>query len=310
MMKVYKNIDGLIGNTPLLEVQNIAREEKLCARLFVKIEGLNPAGSIKDRAALYMINDAEKRGVISAGATIIEATSGNTGIGLSAIGLARGYKVILTMPDTMSKERITLLKAYGAQVVLTDGALGMQGAIDKAKEINKNTPNSVIIGQFSNPANALAHYETTGPEIWAQTEGKVDFFVAGVGSGGTVSGTGKFLKKKNPLVQIIAVEPESSPLISRGVCGKHKIQGIGANFVPALYDSTVVNTVLTASDKDAYYYANLMAKREGVLVGISSGAALSVGVRYAKDPANTDKTIVVILPDTGDRYLSTDLFNE
>lgn len=309
-MKVYKNIDGLIGNTPLLEVQNIAREEKLCARLFVKIEGLNPAGSIKDRAALYMINDAEKRGVISAGATIIEATSGNTGIGLSAIGLARGYKVILTMPDTMSKERITLLKAYGAQVVLTDGALGMQGAIDKAKEINKNTPNSVIIGQFSNPANALAHYETTGPEIWAQTEGKVDFFVAGVGSGGTVSGTGKFLKKKNPLVQIIAVEPESSPLISRGVCGKHKIQGIGANFVPALYDSTVVNTVLTASDKDAYYYANLMAKREGVLVGISSGAALSVGVRYAKDPANTDKTIVVILPDTGDRYLSTDLFNE
>jgi len=309
-MKVYKNIDGLIGNTPLLEVQNIAREEKLCARLFVKIEGLNPAGSIKDRAALYMINDAEKRGVISAGATIIEATSGNTGIGLSAIGLARGYKVILTMPDTMSKERITLLKAYGAQVVLTDGALGMQGAIDKAKEINKNTPNSVIIGQFSNPANALAHYETTGPEIWAQTEGKVDFFVAGVGSGGTVSGTGKFLKEKNPLVQIIAVEPESSPLISRGVCGKHKIQGIGANFVPALYDSTVVDTVLTASDKDAYYYANLMAKREGVLVGISSGAALSVGVRYAKDPANTDKTIVVILPDTGDRYLSTDLFNE
>ena len=307
-MKVYKNIDGLIGNTPLLEVQNIEREEKLCARLFVKIEGLNPAGSVKDRAALYMINDAEKRGVISAGATIIEATSGNTGIGLSAIGLARGYKVVLTMPDTMSKERVTLLKAYGAQVVLTDGALGMQGAIDKAKEINNNTPNSVIIGQFSNPANALAHYETTGPEIWAQTEGKVDFFVAGVGSGGTVSGTGKFLKEKNSLVKIVAVEPESSPLISRGVCGTHKIQGIGANFIPALYDSTVVDTVLTASDKDAYYYANLMAKGEGVLVGISSGAALSVGVRYAKDPANADKIIVVILPDTGDRYLSTDLF--
>jgi cysteine synthase A len=310
MMKVYKNIDGLIGNTPLLEVQNIAREENLCSRLFVKIEGLNPAGSIKDRAALYMINDAEKRGVISAGATIIEATSGNTGIGLSVIGLARGYKVVLTMPDTMSKERITLLKAYGAQVILTDGALGMQGAIDKAKEINKNTPNSVIIGQFSNPANALAHYETTGPEIWAQTEGKVDFFVAGVGSGGTVSGTGKFLKEKKPLVKIVAVEPESSPLISRGICGKHKIQGIGANFIPALYDSAVVDNVLTASDKDAYYYANLMAKREGVLVGISSGAALSVGVSLAKDPANAGKTIVVILPDTGDRYLSTDLFKE
>ena len=308
MMQTFKDIELKIGNTPLVEVPNIAKVEGLLAKLLIKLEGCNPAGSIKDRAALFMINDAEESGQIKQGATIIEATSGNTGIGLAAIGKARGYNVILTMPDTMSRERIDLLQGYGAQVVLTDGNLGMQGAIDKANEINKSTPNSVIIGQFSNPANAKAHYRTTGPEIWAQTEGKVDIFVAGVGSGGTISGTGKFLKERKNSVKIIAVEPEKSPMISKGFSGAHKIQGIGANFIPNNYNATVVDAVMTASDEDAFHYTRLMAKLENVLVGISTGAALSVAIRLAKQPENQGKTIVVISADTGERYLSTGLF--
>ncbi len=307
-MKIFNNADKLVGSTPLLEVVNLEREEKLLAKLVVKLEYLNPAGSIKDRAALFMLEDAEQKGLIKSGATIIEPTSGNTGIGLAALGVSRGYKVILTMPDTMSKERINLLKAYGAEVVLTQGSKGMQGAIEEAEKIKAKTPNSFIAGQFSNPANSLAHYKTTAPEIWEDTDGKVDILVAGVGSGGTVSGCGRFFKEKNTDIQIIAVEPESSPLISKGVAGSHKIQGIGANFVPENYDAKVVDKVLTVSDNSAYEYARKMAKLEGILVGISSGAALSAGVKLAKMKENEGKLIVVILPDTGDRYLSTDLF--
>ena len=308
-MKVYKKIDELIGNTPLLEVCAIEKELNLSAKLLVKLEYLNPAGSIKDRAALFMLNDAEARGVITSGATVIEPTSGNTGIGLAAICANRGYKAVLVMPNTMSVERVKLLKAYGAEVVLTDGKLGMQGAIDKAEEIHKNTPNSFIAGQFENPANVFSHYQTTAREIWADTDGKVDVLVAGVGSGGTVSGIGKYLKEVNKSVKIVAVEPNSSPLISQGKAGAHKIQGIGANFVPKNFDGTVVDTVMTVTNEQAYLSANLIAKKEGILVGISSGAALSAAISLAKLPENKGKSIVAILADTGDRYLSTDLFD-
>ncbi len=308
-MKVYKKIDELIGNTPLLEVCAIEKELNLSAKLLVKLEYLNPAGSIKDRAALFMLNDAEARGVITSGATVIEPTSGNTGIGLAAICANRGYKAVLVMPNTMSVERVKLLKAYGAEVVLTDGKLGMQGAIDKAEEIHKNTPNSFIAGQFKNPANVFSHYQTTAREIWADTDGKVDVLVAGVGSGGTISGIGKYLKEVNKSVKIVAVEPSSSPLISQGKAGAHKIQGIGANFVPKNFDRTVVDTVMTVTNEQAYLSANLIAKKEGILVGISSGAALSAAISLAKLPENKGKSIVAILADTGDRYLSTDLFD-
>lgn len=305
-MKVYKKIESLIGNTPLYEVENIEKEEGLKAKLFVKLELFNPAGSVKDRAALYMLDDAEKRGIIKGGATIIEPTSGNTGIGLASIGASRGYKVILTMPDTMSVERIKILKAFGAEVVLTDGKLGMKGAIEKAEEINKNTPNSFIPSQFDNPANSYAHYMTTAREIYKDTDGKIDVFVAGVGSGGTVTGNARYLKEQNKNIEIVAVEPSSSPMISKGKSGAHKIQGIGANFIPENYDGKVVDKVLAVTDEDSYKYTRLMAKKEGLLVGVSSGAALAGAISLAKKDEYKNKIIVVLLPDTGDRYLSTE----
>lgn len=308
-MKIYNNILELIGKTPLLRLNNLEKEVGAKAKLFAKLEYFNPAGSVKDRAALYMVQDAEAKGIITSGATIIEPTSGNTGIGLALVGAVKGYKVILTMPNTMSAERIKLIKGYGAEVVLTDGALGMKGAIDKANEIHKSTPNSFIAGQFSNPANSLSHYETTAEELLSDTDSKVDIFVAGVGSGGTISGVGKKLKEKIT-TQVVAVEPENSPLISKGISGTHKIQGIGANFVPENLDLSVVDTVLTASDNESMEYARLVAKTEGVLVGISSGAALSVAVKLAKEESNANKNIVVLLPDSGSRYLSTELFEE
>ena len=307
-MRVFNSIDNLIGNTPLLSVENIKKELGLKATILAKLEGLNPAGSIKDRVAKAMLDDAEKRGIITKGATIIEPTSGNTGIGLASLGADRGYKVILTMPDTMSQERIKLLSAYGAQVVLTDGSLGMQGAIEKAKEIKENTPNSFIPSQFENQANPLIHQQTTAKEIFDDTDGKVDIVVACIGSAGTISGIGKGLKQLNSKIQIVGVEPQSSPLITKGVAGAHKIQGIGANFIPKNYDASVVDSVLTVSDEDAFKYAKMMAKKQGILVGISSGAALAVAIRLASLQENQGKNIVVILADNGDRYLSTDLF--
>ena len=307
-MKVYKKIDELIGKTPLFEPLNIEQELKLKATVLLKLEYLNPAGSIKDRAALYMLNGAEEKGLISGGATIIEPTSGNTGIGLAAIGTARGYKVILTMPDTMSVERRNLLKAYGAEVVLTPGSLGMKGAIEQAELLHKEIPNSFIPSQFDNSDNPLAHYKTTAPEIYADTDGRVDIFIAGVGTGGTLSGVGKYLKEKNSNVKIIAVEPESSPMISKGVSGKHKIQGIGANFVPNNFNKDCCDEVVLVPDDKAFEFARLLAKKEGILVGISSGAALYTAICKAMQSDNEGKTIVAILPDTGDRYLSTELF--
>lgn len=307
-MKVFESIEQLVGNTPLLEIKKIEREEKLFARVLVKLEYLNPAGSVKDRVALEMLNDAEKSGKIKASGTIIEPTSGNTGIGLSAIAIPRGYKVVLTMPETMSLERRKLLSAYGAEIVLTDGSLGMDGAIKKAKELNENIPNSIILGQFENEANKLAHYNTTGPEIWNDTDGNVDFFVAGIGTGGTLSGTGKYLKENNPKIQVVGVEPKSSPLITEGKSGAHKIQGIGANFIPKNFDESVCDKVVSVSDENAYFWARKLAKREGVLVGVSAGASLCTAIELAKKQENKGKIIVAILPDTGDRYLSTDLF--
>lgn len=309
-MRIYRKIEETIGNTPLLELGKIKSELSLSATILAKLEYFNPAGSIKDRAALSMINDAEEKGIIKAGATIIEPTSGNTGIGLALIGASRGYKVVLTMPDTMSIERIKLIKGYGAKVVLTDGKLGMKGAIAKAEEINKNTPNSFIVGQFYNKANALAHYKTTGEEIWKDTDGKVDVLVAAVGSGGTISGTGKLLKEKNPNIKVFAVEPKNSPLISKGESGAHKIQGIGANFIPYNFNKSIVDGVLTVSDEDAIKYAKMLAKKEGVLVGISSGANLKAAIDLAKKEEFLGKVIVTILPDTGERYLSTELFED
>ncbi len=307
-MKIYTKIEQLIGKTPLLEVVNIEKELSLKAKVLVKIESFNPAGSIKDRTALFMLNDAEQKGLIKTGGTVIEPTSGNTGIGLASIGASRGYKVIMTMPDTMSLERRKLLTAYGAEVVLTDGKLGMAGAIEKAKEIQAKTPNSFIPSQFDNPSNKDAHYYTTAPEIYKDLDGKIDMFVAGVGTGGTVSGCAKYFKEKNSKIEIVAVEPASSPMITKGVSGAHKIQGIGANFVPQNFDRTLVDKVETVADADAVFYAKMLAKKEGILVGISAGASLSVAIDQAKKQENTGKTIVALLADTGERYLSTELF--
>lgn len=307
-MKIYEKIEDLVGKTPLLKLNNLKEKLGFYADIYAKLEYLNPAGSVKDRVAKSMIEIAEKEGKLKPNATIIEPTSGNTGIGLAMLGASKGYKVILTMPDTMSVERINLLKAYGAEVILTDGKLGMKGAIQKVNELKNSIENSIIAGQFYNPANPLAHYNTTAVEIYNDTDGKIDYFVAGVGSGGTISGTGKYLKEKNKNIKIIAVEPNESPLISKGVSGAHKIQGIGANFIPENYDVKVVDEVKTVSGDNAMEYARMVAKTEGVLVGISSGAALYSAVEIAKDKNNLGKNIVVIFPDTGDRYLSTELF--
>lgn len=308
MERVFKSVDEFVGRTPLMEVCNLEAEYKLYGKLLVKLEYLNPTGSAKDRAAKYMISDAEKRGILKKGSVIIEPTSGNTGIGLASIAASRGYRMILTMPDTMSVERINLLKAYGAEVVLTPGAEGMAGAVRKAEELSREIPDSFIPGQFENEANANAHYKTTGPEVWEDTQGNVDFFVAGVGTGGTITGTGRFLKEKNPDICVIAVEPSDSPLLSEGRAGAHKIQGIGANFVPKLLDEQIYDEVHTVNADDAFEWAKNLAKKEGILVGISSGAALWAAVQIAMKKENEGKTIVVLLPDSADRYYSTPLF--
>lgn len=309
-MTVYKAISDLIGNTPLVELTHIEEKEGLDSRVVAKVEFFNPAGSVKDRIAKKMIEDAEKKGVIKSGATLIEPTSGNTGIGIASVAAAKGYKAIMTMPETMSVERRNLLKAYGAKVVLTDGKAGMKGAIAKAKELAATIPNSFIPSQFENPSNPQAHYESTGPEIWKDTEGKVDIFVAGVGTGGTVSGTGKYLKDQNPNVKVIAVEPATSPVLSQGYAGPHGIQGIGAGFVPNTLDTSVYDEVFTVTNEQAYETGRLIAHNEGMLVGISSGAATYAAIQIAKRPENKGKTIVVLLPDTGERYLSTPMFAE
>lgn len=309
-MTVYKAISDLIGNTPLVELTHIEEKEGLDSRVVAKVEFFNPAGSVKDRIAKKMIEDAEKAGKIKPGATLIEPTSGNTGIGIASVAAAKGYKAIMTMPETMSVERRNLLKAYGAKVVLTDGKTGMKGAIAKAKELAATIPNSFIPSQFENPSNPQAHYESTGPEIWKDTEGKVDIFVAGVGTGGTVSGTGKYLKDQNPNVKVIAVEPATSPVLSQGHAGPHGIQGIGAGFVPNTLDTSVYDEVFTVTNEQAYETGRLIAHNEGMLVGISSGAATYAAIQIAKRPENKGKTIVVLLPDTGERYLSTPMFAE
>ena len=309
-MNIYRSIDQLVGRTPLLEIANYRRMRGLDAALLVKLECCNPAGSAKDRVALQMIRAAEEAGQLQPGATIIEPTSGNTGIGLAAMGVAKGYRVILTMPDSMSAERRALLKAYGAELVLTPGSQGMAGAIAKAEELAAATPGSLIAGQFDNPANPLAHYRTTGPEIWHDTDGQVDIFVAGVGTGGTVSGVGRYLKEKNPAVQIVAVEPDASPMLSEGHAGPHGLQGIGANFVPGNFDRSVVDEIIRVKEADAYRSGKLLAKSEGFLVGITSGAALWAAEQLARREENRGKNIVVLLPDTGERYLSTPLFAE
>ncbi len=309
-MKIFDKVEDLIGRTPLLEIKNFNKRLGLNAKILVKLEYFNPTGSVKDRTALFMLNQAEKDGLIKEGATIIEPTSGNTGIGLASICASRGYKLILTMPDSMSKERIKLIKGYGADVVLTDGKLGMKGAVQKANELKAQIENSYIPSQFDNKANIDAHYYTTGREIYEDTDGDIDMFIAGVGTGGTLSGTAKYLKEQNKNIKVIGVEPKNSPMISLGNSGAHKIQGIGANFVPENYLSEYVDVVECASDEDSYFYAKLLAKCQGVLVGVSSGAALSVAVKQAMQKENAKKTIVVILPDTGERYLSTDLFEE
>ena len=308
MANIYKGTLGLIGNTPLVEVTNIEKELGLKARVLVKLEYFNPAGSVKDRIAKAMIEDAEKKGELKPGAMIIEPTSGNTGIGLAAVAVAKGYRAVLTLPDTMSVERRNLLKAYGAEIVLTEGAKGMKGAIAKAEELKEQNPGSVILGQFVNPANPAVHKATTGPEIWEQTEGKVDIFVAGVGTGGTVTGVGEYLKSQNPDVKIVAVEPASSPVLSTGTAGPHKIQGIGAGFVPGVLEMKVLDEIIKVENDDAFETARKIARTDGVLVGISSGAALYAATELAKRPENEGKNIVVLLPDTGERYLSTSLF--
>ena len=309
-MKVYQTITDTIGHTPLLEVTKIEAEEQAGAKIFAKLELFNPAGSVKDRVAAAMINDAEKRGVLKPDSVIIEPTSGNTGIGLASVAAARNYRIIIVMPETMSIERRNLMKAYGAELVLTDGAKGMKGAIAKADELAKEIPNSFIPGQFVNPANPKAHIATTGPEIWDDTDGKVDIFVAGVGTGGTITGVGQYLKSKNPGVKVVAVEPATSPVLSKGTAGAHKIQGIGAGFVPDVLDTKVYDEIITVENDDAFATGRLIGHKEGVLVGISSGAAVWAAIQLAKRPENAGKNIVVLLPDTGDRYLSTPLFAE
>lgn len=306
---IYKKITELVGKTPLLELCNYKKENELKARIIAKLECMNPAGSAKDRIAIKMIEEAEKKGLLTKGSVIIEPTSGNTGIGLASAAAAKGYKVILTMPDTMSVERRNLLKAYGAEIVLTEGSLGMNGAVAKAEELLASHENSFIPGQFVNPDNPKAHYETTGPEIWEDTEGQIDIFVAGIGTGGTISGTGKYLKEKNPNIKIVGIEPASSPLITEGRSGSHKIQGIGANFIPDTFDKSICDEIITIEAEDAFTAGRTLATKEGFLVGISSGAALHGAKMLAEREENKGKTIVVLLPDSGERYLSTEMFN-
>jgi cysteine synthase A len=308
MSNIHTSADQLIGHTPLLELTHIEKIHNLKAKLVAKLEYFNPAGSVKDRIAKAMIDDAEARGILKPGSVIIEPTSGNTGIGLASVAAARGYRIIIVMPETMSVERRQIMKAYGAELVLTEGAKGMKGAIAKADELAQEIPGAFVAGQFVNPANPKAHYETTGPEIWADTDGRVDFFVAGVGTGGTVTGTGKFLKEKNPAVQVVAVEPKSSAVLSTGVAGSHKIQGIGAGFVPDVLDTGIYDEIIAVDNDDAFAVGKEIGQREGMLVGISSGAAVWAAIEVAKRPENAGKTVVVLLPDTGDRYLSTPLF--
>lgn len=311
MGKIYENATELIGHTPLMKVSNYAKDQGIeDATLLVKVELFNPAGSVKDRVALAMIEDAEKKGKLKPGATIIEPTSGNTGIGLASVAAAKGYRTVLTLPETMSVERRNLLKAYGAELVLTEGAKGMKGAIAKAEELQKEIPNSIILGQFDNPANPAAHAATTGPEIWEDTDGKVDIFVAGVGTGGTVTGIGTFLKSKNPDIKVVAVEPADSPVLSGGKPGPHKLQGIGAGFVPSILNTQIYDEVFTVTTEEAFSSGRLIAHKEGILVGITSGAALYAAAQIAKRPENKGKTIVALLPDSGDRYLSTPMFTE
>ncbi len=309
-MKVFKTVSELVGHTPLLELTRFERAENLGATVLAKLEMFNPAGSVKDRIAKAMIDDAEQKGLLKRDSVIIEPTSGNTGIGLAAIGGSRGYRVILTMPETMSVERRNLLKAFGAELVLTPGAKGMAGAVEKAEELAKEIPNAFVAGQFVNPANPAAHEKTTGPEIWADTDGKVDFFVAGVGTGGTLSGVGKYLKKMNPAVKVVAVEPNASPLLSEGKAGPHPIQGIGANFIPETLDRSIYDEIIRVTGEQAFKTGRFLARREGVLAGISSAAAVYAAAEIAKRPENKGKTIVALLPDTGDRYLSTPMFAE
>ncbi len=308
-MRIATSVVDLIGNTPLLELRRIAQAHNLKAKLLAKVEAMNPAGSAKDRVGRAMILDAEQRGILKPGATILEPTSGNTGIGLAAVAAARGYRVILTMPETMSVERRNLLKAYGAELMLTEGAKGMQGAVDKAEELAKEIPGSFLAGQFVNPINPQAHYDTTGPEIWNDTDGRVDVLVATFGTGGTISGAGRYLKEKNPALHIVAVEPADSPLLSKGVAGPHKIQGIGANFVPKTMDTTIFDELQTVTTEEAFSFGKEIARLEGLLVGISSGAAVSIAAKIAARPEFEGKNIVVVLPDTGERYLSTPMFD-
>ncbi len=308
MSNIHTSADQLIGHTPLLELTHIEKTHNLKAKLVAKLEYFNPAGSVKDRIAKAMIDDAEAKGILKPGSVIIEPTSGNTGIGLASVAAARGYRIIIVMPETMSVERRQIMKAYGAELVLTEGAKGMKGAIAKADELAQEIPGAFVAGQFVNPANPKAHYETTGPEIWADTDGRIDFFVAGVGTGGTITGTGKFLKEKNTAVQVVAVEPKSSAVLSTGVAGSHKIQGIGAGFVPDVLDTGIYDEIIAVDNDDAFAVGKEIGQREGVLVGISSGAAVWAAIEVAKRPENAGKTVVVLLPDTGDRYLSTPLF--
>lgn len=310
MANIYRSAEALIGRTPLMEAAQLAKEEELKARLLVKLEGFNPGGSAKDRVGLAMIDDAERRGILKPGSVIIEPTSGNTGIGLAVVAAARGYRAIIVMPDSMSMERRMLMKAYGAELVLTPGSEGMKGAIAKAEELAREIPDSFIPGQFDNPANPQAHYDATGPEVWADTDGEVDIFVAGVGTGGTITGVGRYLKEKKPDVKIVAVEPAASPLLTQGIAGPHGIQGIGANFVPNVLDLSVVDEIIPVSDKDAMKAGRMMGRREGVLIGISSGACLYAAMELAGREENAGKTIVALMPDCGDRYLSTALYQE
>ena len=305
MARIFASAEQLIGQTPMVELGNVEKNLNLNARLLVKLECFNPGGSAKDRIAVSMLDDAEQSGRLQPGATIIEPTSGNTGIGLAAVGAARGYRVIIVMPDTMSMERRLLMKAYGAELVLTDGEKGMQGSIEKAEELAAQLPGSMVMGQFDNPANAKAHYLTTGPEIWADTDGQVDCFVAGVGTGGTITGTGRYLKEQNPAIHVVAVEPASSPLLSQGKAGAHGLQGIGANFVPSVLDRTVYDEIAPITEEEAYQASRMLGRMEGLFVGISSGAALHAAIQLAKQPQYAGKTIVALLPDTGERYLST-----